>query len=71
MNGNSKWVQWVIGVLLLIFMAISGWTANKIDTVSKETVQTRQYDREYGTLCDRLNRMEDKIDKILDHLPRK
>lgn len=67
MNGTAKWIQWVIGILLIVFMAISGYTANKIENISREYMTIKQYDREYSGLCGRLDRMEDKLDKLLDY----
>ena len=31
MNGNAKWVQWILGILIMIAMAMSSYAVNKID----------------------------------------
>ena len=31
MNGNAKWVQWVLGILIMIAMAVSSYAVNKLD----------------------------------------
>jgi len=67
-NGNIiRWVQWIILILVSIFMGISGYTAHKVDSIPNNYVATKQYEREYGTFCGRLDRLEDKIDRILEY----
>ena len=37
MNGNAKYVQWIIGMLVLIAMAVSGYAVNRLDDKANQS----------------------------------
>lgn len=65
-NGNgSSWLQWAIGILVLIAMAVSSYAVNKADNaVPKEDYRVDQARVESGIKC-----LNDKLDKVLERLP--
>ena len=63
MNGSAKWIQWIIGGLVVLAMAVSGYAVAQIDTLKVVKLDKEQY---YNDMKD----MKDKIDCIYQwHLP--
>ena len=69
-NGNGTWYKLVIGITVTILMLFVGTTINlagsQMDKLEDGKVSQEVYlnDKEY--LKDRLDRMDKKLDKLLD-----
>ena len=64
-NGLSTWLQWIIGGLVVIAMAVSGYAINKADNaVQKEDYRIDQSRLEQSIKC-----LSDKMDRMLERLP--
>lgn len=61
MNGN-KWVQWVIGILITIALAFSGYAINRIDT----KVDKEQYRCDIVRIEKSLEKIDEKMDRFLE-----
>jgi hypothetical protein len=75
MNGNTKWVMWILGILITIFGALSGYAVNRVDSVQQslriEYVQKVDYRADIGEMKESLKCINDKMDRILQNGNRK
>ena len=69
MNNNTKWVMWILGVLITIAASIGGYAVARIDTVQKslqaEYVQKIDYRDDMTDLKRALRSLNDKMDRVL------
>ncbi len=69
MNGNFKWIMWILGVLITISAAVSGYAIARVDTVQQslriEYVQKSDYRADLGRIESALNCLNEKMDRVL------
>jgi len=73
---NSKWIQWILGVLVTLSLALGGYVLGRLDKVA-EAVQNQHtltfekfvprddYDRDLERIERRLERLDEKLDRLL------
>ena len=66
MNGD-KLYKWVIGVLVPLSLTFSGYILSRVDHNAEAKLSIAEYRYDQGEWCKRLERMENKIEKILDY----
>jgi len=67
-NGNGRtaqWIMWIIGLLVMIAMAVSGYAVNKADNA----IQKDDYRIDQARLESSMKCLSDKLDKVLARLP--
>ncbi len=71
-NGNGATLTWVMGLLAAIVVGLSAWTLNATSSASVEIATVKARQESHGDihllLKERLVRIEDKGDKILEIL---
>ena len=69
MNGNIRWIMWILGVLITIAASVGGYAVARVDTVQKtlqeEYVQKVDYRVAMSDLKDSLRSLNDKMDRVL------
>jgi len=73
MNDNTKWVMWILGVLITIAASVGGYAVARVDTVQKtlqeEYVQKVDYYEDMKYLKDTLKSLGHKIDRLIMREP--
>ncbi|MDO9535088.1 MAG: hypothetical protein Q7J85_07090 [Bacillota bacterium] len=68
-NGTGKIITWIIGLLVLIAMAVSGYTVGRVDKIqnalASDYVQKIDYNRDRVELKELIKSMDIKIDRLL------
>ncbi len=59
---NNKWVQWIIGILITIALAVSAYAINRIDT----KVDKEQYRCDIARIEKGIERIDEKLDRFLE-----
>jgi uncharacterized membrane protein len=69
MNGNSKWIMWILGVLITISAAASGYAIARVDTVQNKMtdgyVMKSDYRADLGRIEASLQCLNEKMDRVL------
>ena len=66
---DSKWIMWVLGVLIMIASTLSGYAIARIDTVqqnlTEKYIQKTDYRIDMERIDSGIKSLNDKMDRIL------
>ena len=69
MNGNIKWIMWILGVLITIAASVGGYAVARVDGLQKtlqvEYVQKIDYREDMSDLKASLRSLNNKMDRVL------
>ena len=63
MNGNARWLQWVLGILITISLGISSYAITKAD----RAVQKEDYRIDVQRIETELRCINVKLDRIIEY----
>ena len=70
MDGNMRWIMWILGVLITIAASVGGYAVARVDSVQQslqvEYVQKVDYREDMGDLKDALKSLNFKMDRVLN-----
>jgi hypothetical protein len=65
-----KFLQWLIGLLLIALTLTGGWSMNEIYQLQcnlpKDYVQTERYDKDQQRVENSLDRIDRKLDRLIE-----
>lgn len=68
-NGKYPTWKWIVGILVLVVMMMSGGYINKLDSevsaLKKEKLDRAQYDCDMAKLETKIDKMDGKLDRLL------
>ncbi|MDD5532378.1 MAG: hypothetical protein PHC52_06270 [Syntrophales bacterium] len=72
-NGRYPTWKWLAGILVVLLIAVGGYTLGgsfsevkaDIKTLQEKKVDKEAYYREFGQLCDTIKTMDAKLDRLL------
>ena len=68
-NGKYPTWKWIVGILVLVVMMMSGGYINKLDSevsaLKKEKLDRAQYDCDMAKLETKIDKMDGKLDSLL------
>jgi len=71
-NGNIRWIMWILGVLITIAASVGGYAVARVDTVQKslqlEYVQKIDYREDMSDLKRTLRDINNKMDRVLNRV---
>ena len=72
LNNNKAWTQRVpISTIIAVLLFFGGWAFTEMNNIPKEYISKNQFKEDKQELCDRLERMEKRINARFDSLESK
>jgi len=70
MDGNMRWIMWILGVLITIAASVGGYAVARVDSVQQtlqaEYVMKEDYRVDISDLKDALKSLNFKMDRVLN-----